>query len=79
MDRALTSSSWLSMFFIAKLYNLEGSSSYHSLILLVPREAAQQVGPIRLKFENAWLSKPMCRQLVKDGWEGNEHNIFSIR
>lgn len=35
LDKALTNSSWLELFPLAKLYNLEGSTSDHSPLLLV--------------------------------------------
>ncbi|KAK1382242.1 Endonuclease/exonuclease/phosphatase family protein [Heracleum sosnowskyi] len=37
LDRALTILPWLNMFPLVKLYNLEGSSSDHSPIMLVPQ------------------------------------------
>lgn len=43
---------------------------------MVPVEVVLQSGPRRFKFENAWLSEPMYKQLVKDGWEGNIHSII---
>ncbi|KAK1385045.1 hypothetical protein POM88_022780 [Heracleum sosnowskyi] len=66
LDRALTNEAWLAMFPMAKLYNLEGSSSDHSPIFLVPRVVAQTVNSYRFRFENAWLMEPMCEQLVRD-------------
>lgn len=37
LDRAMTNSDWLHMFPMSKLYNLVGSSSDHSYILLIPQ------------------------------------------
>ncbi|XP_074347402.1 uncharacterized protein LOC141686257 [Apium graveolens] len=68
-DRALTSASWLDLFPSVKLYNLEGSTSDHSPILLVPEEDSKFVGQRHFRFENTWLTEPMCRQLVFESWE----------
>lgn len=68
LDRALTTSEWLQKFPIAKLYNLECISSDHNPILLVPQASARINAPFRYKFENTWMSEPMCEVIVKDGW-----------
>lgn len=75
LDRALSSNSWLQEFPVAKLYNLEGSEvteSDHCPILLVPQKVDKINRSCRFRFENAWLLDPMCKQIVKDGWEGEE-------
>lgn len=71
LDRALTIDDWLTTFHMAKLYNLEGSTSDHSAIFLATQTKSQRSGKFHFKFENAWLAEPMCEQLVKDGWEGD--------
>lgn len=71
LDRVLTSTAWLNLFPLAKLYNLEGASSDHSPIFLVPQQIVKTGSSYRFRFENAWLTDPMCEQLVKDGWEGD--------
>lgn len=38
LDRALTNEAWLSLFPAARLYNLEGSDSDHSPLLLIPKK-----------------------------------------
>lgn len=59
LDRAVVTESWLNDFPLAKLYNLEGSTSDHSPIILVPKKIeARQVQDL-FKFENAWLIDPM--------------------
>ncbi|KAK1365325.1 hypothetical protein POM88_040886 [Heracleum sosnowskyi] len=72
LDRALTTSLWLNLFPLAKLYNLEGSTSDHSPLLLVPQQKPLFNTQRRFRFENAWLTKPMCEQLTKDVWESTE-------
>lgn len=37
LDRVFTNSSWIELFPLAKLYNLESSTSYHSPLLLIPQ------------------------------------------
>lgn len=71
LDRALTNASWLNLFPLAKLYNLEGSTSYHSPLLLNPRQKTISNYQRRFRFENAWLTEPMCEQLIKDVWENS--------
>lgn len=66
LDRALTNLDWLFMFPMTKLYNLEGTSSDHCPILLVPQVLTRPKALCRFKFENAWMMEPMCEILVKD-------------
>lgn len=51
---------------------MEGAPSDHSAILLVPLVYNKSVRKHRFKFENAWLTEPMCTQIIKDGWQGNQ-------
>ncbi|KAK1404914.1 hypothetical protein POM88_004519 [Heracleum sosnowskyi] len=44
LDRALTTASWLHLFPAVKLYNLEGSTSGHNPILLVPETVTTMRG-----------------------------------
>ncbi|KAK1373805.1 hypothetical protein POM88_029998 [Heracleum sosnowskyi] len=60
LDRALTTEVWLNMFPMAKLYNVEGTTSDHSPILLVPQVISKVITPYRFKFENASMTEPMC-------------------
>ncbi|KAK1401084.1 Endonuclease/exonuclease/phosphatase family protein [Heracleum sosnowskyi] len=64
LDRALMTDTWLTMFPVATLYNLEGSESDHSPLLLVPKRNENRKAYSRFRFENAWLSEPMCLQLA---------------
>ncbi|XP_074351785.1 uncharacterized protein LOC141690929 [Apium graveolens] len=69
LDRVLTNESWLSIFPMAKLYNLEGVGSDHSPIFLVPKINIQAPYKPRFRFENAWLMEPICQRLVRDVWQ----------
>ncbi|XP_074323637.1 uncharacterized protein LOC141660542 [Apium graveolens] len=69
LDCAMTTALWLTLFSEVKLYNLEGTSLDHSPILLVPETITRSVVRRSFKFENAWLTEPMCRQVVMDNWE----------
>lgn len=76
LDRGLANESWLQTFPLAKLYNTEGSPSDHSLIFLEPKSTEIRLRRRRFRFENAWLTEPLCFQLVKDSWEAScEFNI----
>ncbi|XP_074351885.1 uncharacterized protein LOC141691038 [Apium graveolens] len=52
-----------------KLYNVEGTTSDHSPILLVPGEVKRITGKRIFCFENALLTEPICKQLVTESWE----------
>ncbi|XP_062086308.1 uncharacterized protein LOC133792419 [Humulus lupulus] len=69
IDRALVSHNWIDMFSLARLTNLDFSSSDHSPIFLEPIYRSQQRKKYSFRFENAWLSEPLCYQLVQDNWE----------
>ncbi|XP_074352813.1 uncharacterized protein LOC141691964 [Apium graveolens] len=71
LDRVLTSDSWLDVFPLAKLYSLEGSPSDHAAIFLEPKRRSTENRRRRFRFENAWLTEPLCYQIVKDNWEGS--------
>lgn len=79
LDRAMSSTLWLQMFPVAKLYNLDGSEiteSDHCPIFLVPQQVCKSNSPRCFRFENAWLLAPMCNVIVKDGWDdGSGLNI----
>lgn len=53
LDHALVSQSWFDLFPYAKLYNLEGSPSDHSVICLETICRGSSVRKQRFKFENA--------------------------
>ncbi|KAL8124615.1 hypothetical protein AgCh_012314 [Apium graveolens] len=77
LDRALTTEIWLNMFSMEKLYNLEGTTSDHSPIWLVPQVIFKVKDPYRFKYENAWIFEPMCEVIVRDGWSSdNEASIL---
>lgn len=53
LDRALTNSSWLHLFPLAKLFNLKGSTSDHSPLLLIPQQTLIANSHKHFRFENA--------------------------
>ncbi|XP_074352931.1 uncharacterized protein LOC141692091 [Apium graveolens] len=71
LDRALATESWLQLFPDAKLYNLEGSSSDHSAIFLDLVRRSSRKKRRFFRFENAWLTEPLCSIIVQDNWEDN--------
>lgn len=62
----MITNSWLELFPLAKLHNLEGSSSEHSPILLEPKKVV--IRKKQFHLENAWSTD----RLVNDNWEGNK-------
>lgn len=56
------------MFLLAKLYNLEGSTSDHSPIFLLPNKPKLNTRKGIFRFENAWLLELMCFQVVMESW-----------
>lgn len=76
LDRVLTNQEWLFMFPGAKLYNMEGSNSDHSPIMLIPRKGGGGKVKRKFQFENVWLLEPMCQLIVEDNWkEYEQHDI----
>uniref|UniRef100_A0A803PV21 Reverse transcriptase n=1 Tax=Cannabis sativa TaxID=3483 RepID=A0A803PV21_CANSA len=71
IDRAVVSQNWLDLFPIAKLLNLEVSTSDHCPLLLMLDNVIQVVAIRSFKFENSWLREPMCLQIVKETWESS--------
>lgn len=60
LDRSLVDESWIQMFPLVKLYNMEGSPSDHNPIYLEPKVKEVRTGKRRFRFENAWLIEPLC-------------------
>ncbi|XP_030505125.2 uncharacterized protein LOC115720103 [Cannabis sativa] len=69
LDRAMITNSWRILLPEATLTNSEASTSDHCPLFLEPIVRTSFRTPRRFRFENAWLSEPMCYQLVKDCWE----------
>lgn len=79
LDRALVSKSWLENFKEAKLTNLKVSTSDHSPILLEPFTVRSLPRSRRLKFENAWLREPVCRNIVEDSWRQSQYEALQTK
>ncbi|XP_074342605.1 uncharacterized protein LOC141680216 [Apium graveolens] len=73
LDRALVNISFQAMFEVAKLINLEISTSDHCPILLALQDNNYIARTQRFKFENARLREPMCQQIVAEVWAEHEH------
>ncbi|XP_060962192.1 uncharacterized protein LOC133032303 [Cannabis sativa] len=69
IDRALVSQTWLDSFPLAKLVNLEVSTSDHCPIQLTLDVVQKKEIHKRFRFENLWLREPVCLQLIRDTWE----------
>ncbi|XP_074323477.1 uncharacterized protein LOC141660391 [Apium graveolens] len=72
LDRVLANPQWRRLFEMSKVYNLEGSPSNHSPLLLIPEEQVKGNKRHKFRFENAWLTEPVCFQIIKDKWVGEE-------
>ncbi|XP_074342236.1 uncharacterized protein LOC141679713 [Apium graveolens] len=69
LDKEMATSSWVDLFPLARLYNLEGTPSNHSPILLRTTTSCLLMGKKWFHFENAWLTEPLCKYIVSDTWE----------
>ncbi|XP_074356469.1 uncharacterized protein LOC141696188 [Apium graveolens] len=76
LDRVLANTQWLDFFDGEKVYNLEGSPSDHSPLLLCPEVQQRGNKKRSFHFENAWLTEPICFQIIKECWkdESNDNN-----
>uniref|UniRef100_A0A803NL38 DUF4283 domain-containing protein n=1 Tax=Cannabis sativa TaxID=3483 RepID=A0A803NL38_CANSA len=71
IDRALVNQSWLDFFPLAKLFNLEVSTSDHTPLNLVLVNEVVVARNHVFRFENAWLKEPLFFEIVKSCW-GND-------
>lgn len=62
---------------MSKLYTMDGSPSDHSPIFLDPKVIDVPRRKKRFRFENAWLSEPLCLQIVKDNWDFNKDDSIT--
>ncbi|KAH9683739.1 reverse transcriptase domain-containing protein [Citrus sinensis] len=69
LDRALVSSTWLSLFPKASVVSLEAMCSDHLPIFLDPSSHHQFPRIQRFRFENVWLREPDCKEVVAKSWE----------
>uniref|UniRef100_A0A803QRP6 Reverse transcriptase domain-containing protein n=1 Tax=Cannabis sativa TaxID=3483 RepID=A0A803QRP6_CANSA len=69
IDRGLVSQSWLDIFLLAKLLNIEVTTSDHCPLQLVLNAETRPAFKKHFRFENLWLREPGCHQIVKDIWE----------
>ncbi|XP_074377687.1 uncharacterized protein LOC141719204 [Apium graveolens] len=79
LDRALVSKSWSECYKDAKLSNLKTSTSDHIPILLEPNTICIPLSRHNLKFENAWLREPVCRQIVQTSWNREYNASFQVK
>lgn len=77
LDRVQANSKWLSLFNMAKVYNLEGSPSDYSPLLLCPESHIRGNKKCSFRFENAWLTEPLCSQIIKDCWVDEDDNSIT--
>ncbi|KAL8100581.1 hypothetical protein AgCh_032729 [Apium graveolens] len=69
LDRAMVDSRWQAIFQLAQLFNLEVTISDHNPIFLNPTAEVRYAPKRRFRFENAWLTDPMCFELVQNNWQ----------
>lgn len=41
--------------------------------MLIPEVSEKITRKKKFKFENAWLTEPMCKQLVLESWENDDN------
>uniref|UniRef100_A0A803NLH2 Reverse transcriptase n=1 Tax=Cannabis sativa TaxID=3483 RepID=A0A803NLH2_CANSA len=68
LDRALCTKNWLDLFPLAKLYNLEFSTSDHCPIFLDLVDNNSLFMKNKVRYENCWLREPLCHQVIKECW-----------
>jgi ribonuclease HI len=74
LDRAMATSSWLTMFPEVKLCNLIASHSDHSPILLQNSPVIRNDSHYTFRFENMWLREEDVEDVVEEGW-GKEAGV----
>jgi hypothetical protein len=74
LDRAMATSSWLTMFPEVKLCNLIASHSDHSPILLQNSLVIRNDSHYTFRFENMWLREEDVEDVVEEGW-GKEAGV----
>lgn len=79
LDRAMVNSKWLAKFRTTQLLNLEVTLSDHSPIFLCPILDQRQELTSRFRCENAWLTDPMCFELVRRNWSTNVQMPIQVR
>ncbi|XP_060960746.1 uncharacterized protein LOC133031286 [Cannabis sativa] len=72
IDRAMVTQSWLDFFPLAKLFNLEVSTSDHTPLHLVLINEVVVAKRHVFRFENSWLKEPLFFEIVKICWDNGE-------
>ncbi|XP_062088747.1 uncharacterized protein LOC133795307 [Humulus lupulus] len=76
LDRGLANQKWLDFFPLAKLFNLEVSSSDHCPLLLDPCYRQRVFLHRGFKFENAWIRELLCQQIIENSWNSCRGRSF---
>ncbi|XP_074351958.1 uncharacterized protein LOC141691114 [Apium graveolens] len=78
LDRVLVTTSWLELYPYEKLYNLEGSPSDHSAVILEPICRDSGLRKKQFKFENAWLTELLCSIIIRNSWEADLFTVTHV-
>ena len=65
LDWALASSSWITMFGRARVFNVPVHTSDHSAIFLDLMVFSRVLKKRRFCFENAWVKENKCREIIE--------------
>ncbi|XP_050222275.1 uncharacterized protein LOC126672367 [Mercurialis annua] len=68
LDRAFCSETWLQLFPESVMWNLESTSSDHLPVLISRRDDDNVVYDRSFKFNNVWVEKNGCKEVVKEVW-----------
>ena len=68
LDRLMGNQQWFNLFPMYGAEVLAHGSSDHSPLLLILKIAEWREKRSRFHFEDLWVSKPSCKQVVEDSW-----------
>lgn len=69
----MANSSWWEAFQSTQLFNLEHIGSDHSPLFLQPKAEQRYNSKRKFRFKNAWLTDPLCLEIVKSSWVLNRN------
>ncbi|XP_050222781.1 uncharacterized protein LOC126672876 [Mercurialis annua] len=77
LDRVLCSNEWMAMFPEARVNNLEQSTSDHLPIFLAIIQDASDRSKRVFRFNNSWLIKKDCAEVVNSAWSAGGNRELS--
>lgn len=77
LDQTLVTHQWMEVHNEVTLFNVKVSTSNHTPIFLDVNKNTRTTLIKKFWFENAWLRKSSCKDIVLDFWESNEGLDFN--